>query len=87
MQVFADQSAYIFAAGSSFARKPTSLGFSFSFVRPSCTSASRPLHIVPARNTLQVAGTDEAGLEDIADRGGVAPARVRRKGVPDSGSS
>lgn len=33
LQVFADQSAYICAAGSSFARKPTSLGLISSFAR------------------------------------------------------
>ena len=61
MQVFADQSAYIFAAGSSFARNPTSFGLIEILESPVWTSANRSLQIVPARKTLQVAGTaDEA---------------------------
>jgi hypothetical protein len=57
MQVFADQSAYICAAGSSFARNPTRTSFLLRPDSPSLTSASRPFAIVAARMTLQVGGT------------------------------
>ena len=53
MHVFADQSAYILAAGSSLAKSPTSLGLVLSLESPSATSASSPFATVPARNTLQ----------------------------------
>lgn len=69
MHVFADQSAYIRAAGSSFARNPTNFGFSWSFESPSCTSANNPLQIVPAKKTLHVAGTVVEAAFEVIVRG------------------
>ena len=66
MHVFADQSAYILAAGSSLAKNPTSLGLILSLESPSATSASNPFAIVPAKNTLQLfVGSVEAIVEVI----------------------
>jgi hypothetical protein len=57
---FAQYSAYTRAAGSPFARNPTSFGLLPSFASPSLTSASRPCAIVAARTTLHVAGVAPA---------------------------
>jgi len=66
MHVFADQSAYILAAGSSLAKNPTSFGLVSSLESPSATSASSPLAMVPARNTLQLgAGSLDAIVEIV----------------------
>ena len=56
LQVRSVQSAYIRAAGSEFARKPTSNGAFESFERPSATSVRRFFATIPAKTTLQEAG-------------------------------
>lgn len=56
MQVLEDQSAYILAAGSSFARSPTTHGLLLSVERPCFTSAKSPFEIPPAKMTLHVGG-------------------------------
>lgn len=58
LQVLLVQSAYIRAAGSEFARKPTSKGARGSLESPSDTSERRNFATVPARTTLQEAGSD-----------------------------
>lgn len=64
MHVAIDQSAYCWAAGSSFANNPTSLGLKVNFSRSVATSPSSFLAMPWAKMTLQVAGTGE---EDIFD--------------------
>ena len=55
MQVREVQSAYLRAAGSEFARKPTRWGGCWSLERPKATSDRRDLATVPARTTLHEA--------------------------------
>ena len=57
LQVLEVQSAYMRAAGSEFARKPTSEGIRWSLERPSETSDRRDFATVPARTTLHEAGS------------------------------
>jgi hypothetical protein len=59
LQVFCVHSAYMRAAGSAFARKPTRWGGVGSFWRPPLTSRRRFLAILFARITLQDAGASE----------------------------
>lgn len=56
IQVFDDQSAYILAAGSSFAKSPTTRGLVVRAERPCCTSAKSAFEIPPAKMTLHVGG-------------------------------
>lgn len=56
LHVFCVQFAYIRAAGSPFAKKPTSSGGLSIFSRLALTSFSRPSATVAAETTLQVAG-------------------------------
>lgn len=56
LHVLLVQSAYIRAAGSEFARNPTSKGARGSLESPSDTSERRNFATVPARTTLQEAG-------------------------------
>lgn len=65
MQVFDDQSAYIFAAGSSLAKSPITRGLVFSVERPSCTSAKRPFAMPAARTTLHVGGSSALAIAEI----------------------
>lgn len=62
MHVAIDQSAYCWAAGSSFANNPTSLGLKDNFCRSAETSPSNFLAIPWAKITLQVAGTGEEAI-------------------------
>lgn len=55
VQVREVQSAYLRAAGSVFARKPTRCGERWSLERPEDTSDRRDLATVPARMTLHEA--------------------------------
>lgn len=57
LQVLDVQSAYMRAAESEFARKPTSEGIRWSLDRPSETSDRRNLATVPAKTTLHEAGS------------------------------
>lgn len=56
LHVFCVQFAYIRAAGSPFAKKPTSSGGLSIFAKLALTSFSRPSATVAAETTLQVAG-------------------------------
>lgn len=64
IQVLDDQSAYIFAAGSSLASSPITRGLVFSVDRPSATSAKRPFAMPPARMTLHVGGSSALAIVD-----------------------
>lgn len=58
LHVFSVQSAYNRAAGSALARTPSKWGGRSSLFKPSETSASNPLAMLPASTTLQDAGVD-----------------------------
>jgi hypothetical protein len=81
-QVFFDHSAYLIAAGSSLAKKATSLGClglaPWTLARVSLTSVKRFLAMVSAVMTLQVLGTSEEAIVQALDLYG---ARIFQRSV------
>lgn len=65
LHVFCVQFAYIRAAGSPFAKKPTSSGGRSIFAKLALTSFSRPSATVAAETTLQVAGGGSSLAMDV----------------------